>query len=517
MDAIIAVVKKACVWLERSFRSNFVLFLLFWLLLSVYQVDTYFLAGDFFHGMSLLMALYVCSFCLVLSFEKIGVVGIALKSLLYFILVIFNVVYIYSVFFLNSFRVSNVWMIILNTNVNEAKEFFISNVTIQQMLLIVCFLLLSVVLFVFSLKMKIKNKVVGIVGILFLILSLAVSLCNRQVWHDVFSNRISTPDMVISRNLKEYMTHPKVIVHENNVSKIVLVLGESFAKSHSSLYGYSKNTNPMLKKIVDEENLFVFDNVQSPGVFTAEVFKYILNENTRTSKTKWYESTSIFEVFDVAGYDSYWISNQEKTGFVDNVSSNYSQLCKHVLFNDKKETPYDDFLLKNIVHPENDAIVVYHLYGQHPSFSLRYPDNYGVFNVDDYAPGSESVKKVMSDYDNATLYNDSVVFKIMESYKNDDAVIFYFSDHGMDIFESNPEYAGHAKWGVERSVELGTQIPFMIYVSPVTQQKHPVLVEKIQKNLHRSFNTEDLIYTVMDVANLSFDDNRVVEKSIFRN
>lgn len=516
MNTIIAAVKKVLVCLERSFQTNFILFLLFWLLLSVYQVDTYFLAGDAFHGISLLMALYVCSFCLVFFLGKIGIVGFALKALLYFILVIFNIVYIYSVFFLNSFRVSNVWMIILNTNLSEAKEFFSANVSVQQMLIVACFSFFSVGLFVLSVRIKIKNKIVGIVGVLLLILSLAVSLCNRQVWHDVFSNRISTPDMVISRNLKEYMTHPKVNVHENNVSKIVIILGESFAKSHSSLYGYPKNTNPMLKKIVDEGNLFVFDDVQAPGVFTAEVFKYILNENSRTSKTKWYESTSVLEVFDVAGYDSYWISNQERTGFVDNVSSNYSQLCRHVLFNDKKETVYDDFLLKNVIHPEKNAIVIYHLYGQHPAFSLRYPSDYGKFKVDEYSVNNGNTKKILSEYDNATLFNDSIVAGIMNSYQNDDVVIFYFSDHGMDIFESNPEYAGHAKWGVEKSVELGIQIPFMIYISPATQKNHPLLVEKIQKNLHRSFNTENLIYTIMDVAGLSFDDNRENEKTLLK-
>jgi heptose-I-phosphate ethanolaminephosphotransferase len=50
----------------------------------------------------------------------------------------------------------------------------------------------------------------------------------------------------------------------------------------------------------------------------------------------------------------------------------------------------------------------------------------------------------MAEYDNSVLYNDYVVSEIIKCFADKDAVVLYFSDHAIDLFETDEKYCGHA-------------------------------------------------------------------------
>ena len=102
-------------------------------------------------------------------------------------------------------------------------------------------------------------------------------------------------------------------------------------------------------------------------------------------------------------------------------------------------------------------------------------------------------RDVLASYDNATLYNDYVVNTIMDLYKYEDAVVFYFADHALDIFDTNPDYFGHAKMN-EKSQAIGKRIPFVIYVTSVFQNHHAEMVDRMKSAVNTPFNTDKLIY-----------------------
>ena len=64
-------------------------------------------------------------------------------------------------------------------------------------------------------------------------------------------------------DLRDYRQNPDVICSNDSPDNIVLVIGESFTKWHSSLYGYEKETNPLLGRMVADSTLFVYENVKS--------------------------------------------------------------------------------------------------------------------------------------------------------------------------------------------------------------------------------------------------------------
>ena len=48
---------------------------------------------------------------------------------------------------------------------------------------------------------------------------------------------------------------------------LILVIGESYIKSHAGIYGYRLNTTPCMEQEMNRGNLFAFDDVLSPNYF----------------------------------------------------------------------------------------------------------------------------------------------------------------------------------------------------------------------------------------------------------
>ena len=52
----------------------------------------------------------------------------------------------------------------------------------------------------------------------------------------------------------------------NEKETYVIIIGESTTRTHLGLYGYYRNTTPLLKEKSDE--LLIYDNVQAPHTLT---------------------------------------------------------------------------------------------------------------------------------------------------------------------------------------------------------------------------------------------------------
>lgn len=150
--------------------------------------------------------------------------------------------------------------------------------------------------------------------------------------------------------------------------------------------------------------------------------------------------------------------------------------------------------------------------GQHPQYSERYPNKFCIFKENEYLNLPKNQRKKVSEYDNATLYNDYVVDSIINIFSEKEAIILYFSDHGQDIYFSDNEYCGHGITANAKSDSIGRDIPFMIYTSPKFKNKFPSLIERIQNSTNKKFNIEDIIYTLIDISGYKFKDNNDVEK-----
>ncbi len=145
--------------------------------------------------------------------------------------------------------------------------------------------------------------------------------------------------------------------------------------------------------------------------------------------------------------------------------------------------------------------------GSHPDFRLRSPQNFKLFDCDDYVCNNDCYNsQVLAEYDNSIYYNDFVVNSIISCYQDSNSLVIYLSDHALDLFQTDCDYAGHAKANKE-STKVGVEIPFWIYVSPKFKKNNPQMVERINNSRNKPFMTDDLIYVIMDIMGVEFKDN----------
>lgn len=413
-------------------------------------------------------------------------------------------------------------MLILNTNVNEATEFLTSVLRGSIVLGVGGFLAIFVLLWLLSRRYhlgiggKFFYPVMGLLVVMFV-----SNLYHKNVWRD--GPIVHVPYLFYSLNknllpsdLALNSTHPAVTYSQvdQRPANVVLIIGESFSRSHSSLYGYEKQTNPRLGTLKNESLLFTFDSIRSADLRTSESISLMMglcNKADRDNNDKkWYEYTTLIELMINSGYDTYWYSNQDRLGVYNGVARILAQSCNHVNFirdgESMSRNAFDYELVDSssqvIAHMDsNFHFVVYHLMGSHFDYRMRYPEEYDLFSEKDYPDRLNNQREVLAIYDNSILYNDFVVEQIINLFSDKDAVVVYVPDHGQDMFESAPDYFMHAKHNDPVSCYWGARIPFMVYASPSYIEHHPDMVRRMQErqNHPKSWDTEDLPYFIMDL------------------
>ena len=303
-------------------------------------------------------------------------------------------------------------------------------------------------------------------------------------------------------DLYQHQTFPEIEeIRQDHPEKVIVIVGESFARSHSSLYGYSRETNPGLRALTEQGDLFAFTDVTSPSTSTLESFREILGSyDKRQNDKKWYDCTNLIEVFRFLGFHVSWVSNQGYLPMLDDVSSTYSRYCDESHFNKEDGSGLDEFVLDyDYADTGKKEAVIYHLMGQHGVYAKRYPESFAHFEASDYIDLPENQRSIIAEYDNATLYNDYIVSSLMNRYSGSDAVVFYFPDHGQDLFETDPDKFGHGRLGNAESVIVGTQIPFFIYTNSLFRETHPEALALINKRKDIQLNTTDFYSLALDV------------------
>lgn len=509
MKSILDYIKKKILY---PFEKDLFYFLLLWGVISF--PNCYSQKNDITYVIYLLMMYYIVAYIVVFIINLNQIVAKIIKPIILVFLALISLLNLYCFINYNSLLSFDYIQIIMATNLNEIIEFFATYLSWEELFL---FTLVIAIIFFIAFKLpKLQRIKIGwtwMVAFFFLLMSIGAIYHNSGIIKEEFKDKELWDfrfDEVV--DLRCHLTHPKIeecdSIHPKN---IVIILGESFSSNHSSLYGYEKCTNPLLAKQEELGNLLVFKNVTSPCTSTIASFRYLLNTYSINCKDEkpWYDYTNIIETMKVAGYHTAWISNQAEKGMCDNIPGNYAKICDETFFleNEKGDDRFDGRLLSYRLskHHEYNCIF-YHLMGQHGSFKERYPKEYEVFNEKDYSAYPPHQRDILASYDNATLYNDYVVNSIMELYKDQDAIVFYFPDHALDIFDTDPDYFGHAR-KTNASQTQGKKIPFVIYVSPFFKKLHFNKIDMMRKTVVNSYCTDTFIYAVMDATGFRFVDS----------
>ena len=336
---------------------------------------------------------------------------------------------------------------VFNTRYSEASS-FISISTIVYIL----FLGIPPCIYLFAKKIdysKLRKLLVNIFTSLLIVISVLFANVRNILWIDqnatllggrlmpwsYIINSIRHVVILLESNQKEIMLPDAKIATESK-DVCVLIIGESARRENFSLYGYHRNTNPLLAG--DGVKAY---NANSEDVSTIGGVKAILSYK---SSKKLYEILPNY--LYRTGVDVIWRTNNwgepplhiEKYYTKEDLAARYPN-------EDKR---YDGVmfagLAEEIANCEKDKqLIVIHCYTSHgPKYYTNYPSEFNKFTPVCKSTEISSINKqeLVNAYDNTILYTDYLIHSVIETLKEVEGkrcCMIFVSDHGESLGEDD--------------------------------------------------------------------------------
>ncbi len=368
-----------------------------------------------------------------------------------FLMVLFFIINSISVYFVNTYGVildESMIGNVLNTKFEESSSFF----SIKLILYLIFF---GIIPSIYIVKANIitvtwRKFLITISLTLLFLLSLIFANASNWLWIDKNSKTLGGLAMPWSYtvNISLFYVHqyknnqkeillPNATIQDNQKSVVVLVIGESVRSQNFSLYGYNKNTNPLLSKIPNVSHF----NATSCATYTTAGVKGILSYS---------DSDDLYEI----------LPNYLNRNNVEVIwrTTNWGEPPIHIKNYQKREDlltqckgegcNYDELLLTGLkeqiqASKKNKILIVLHTSTSHgPTYSKKYPPQFETFKpvCNSVELGNCSHTELINAYDNTIVYTDYILSKVIEDLKQlkeyHSAMIFV-SDHGESLGEKN--------------------------------------------------------------------------------
>jgi heptose-I-phosphate ethanolaminephosphotransferase len=318
--------------------------------------------------------------------------------------------------------------------------------------------------------------------------------------------------------------HINIVTQSETVDSlnIIFIIGESFIREHSPLYGYPLATTPFLSEEQQAGRLFAFTDVVSPYNQTTRVIRNLLCCNSLGDGEDWFSSPPLTAVFKKNGYRVSMFDNQKTsdTGQVFAFSLNtflYHPRMLATCYQEVNDSTFEydgqlvDYHQRHLpTHPVARQLIVYHLMGQHISFNCRYPKGYDYFTADSIHFRKEpwltpDMKTEIAYYDNATRYNDDVIRQLTSLYKDQTTVMVYFSDHGEEVYDYRDSY-GRDDWSMgsapRQVLRYQYMVPFVVWCSDKYLRQYPEMAGQLRQSIDKPLMLDNVCHLLFHLAHL---------------
>ena len=285
----------------------------------------------------------------------------------------------------------------------------------------------------------------------------------------------------------------------------VMVVGETARAHNFSLYGYPRNTNPLLSKT---PGIKAFPNVTTQSNTTHKSVPMLLSAASAEDFERLFHEKGILAAFKEAGFHTVFISNQlPNHSFIDFLGEQADEYYFLKKEDASQGNHYDEDLLQKLdeILPLADAsssahyryrklFVVLHSYGSHFNYQERYPRSFAYFKPDSRSEAkSENRRDLLNAYDNTIRYTDYILHGIIERlqkwegiqtktdgvYCQPTSAMLYTSDHGENIFDDDRHLFLHA---APKASDYELHVPFIIWTSEGFSKQYPDILKALGEN-----------------------------------
>lgn len=291
----------------------------------------------------------------------------------------------------------------------------------------------------------------------------------------------------------------------DSIEVYVLVIGETARAHNFALYGYGRDTNPLLSQ---QESLVVFSRVTTQSNTTHRSVPMLLTAATAADYNRLYHEKGILAAFREAGFHTVFLSNQRRNhSFIDflGMQADECLFLKEQAADDDAENMSDerlvDGLAKVLAQGRKKEFVVLHTYGSHFNYRERYGREWAFFTPDDRAEAvAENRRDLLNAYDNTLRFTDHLLHSIISllQARGGLSAMLYTSDHGENIFDDGGNHFLHA--GQKASLyEL--HVPFLVWTSDSYGELFPAEVQALQVNKDRQVeNSVSTFHTLLQLG-----------------
>lgn len=431
--------------------------------------------------------------------------------------------YIYG----NSVIAADMFINLMTTNPEEASELLTN---LWPPIIIVCVIygpLLVEAFIQVRRKMRLSvenhNRVVHVgygmlaAGMLFLIPAYRTTP-GSVVLNEIFPvNVIYNFNIAVSEELhvKNYRQTSKQFkynaVRENKPSKreiYVLVIGEASRAANWELYGYSRETNPRLKR---RDDVCLFKNVITQSNTTHKSVPLFLSSIGTDQHRDLYYRKGLAALFNEVGFKTYFLSNQSPQGaMVDNLAKEADEV---VYIGSPRHDMQLLRMMRRIIETDkkNNLLFILHCYGSHFSYHQRYPREFAQFQPDNNVTiQPQNVEMIRNAYDNSIVYTDYFLDSTITYLNSLDAcsALLYCSDHGEDIFDDERGRFLHAS---PTTTYYQLHVASLAWFSRAFSAVYPEKVEAAKEHRWSPATTHAMFHTIADMASIecNFIDHKV--------
>ena len=287
----------------------------------------------------------------------------------------------------------------------------------------------------------------------------------------------------------------------------VLVVGEASRAINWSLWGYNRETNPLLSAT---PGIVIYKDAITQANATHKSVPLILSNATAENYDVIYHQKSIIEAFKEAGFKTIFLSNQTPNRtFTDYFAA---EADYHVNIRPASTggiytiNNYDDHMIPLLRHyidslPDN-LFVVMHTYGSHFNYKERYPQEFTHFTPDDATEVEVSNRnQLINAYDNSIRYTDYFLHHLIQTLDSTGAcsALYYSPDHGEDLLDDDRKRFLHAS---PHPTYYQLHIPLFLWFSETYRNDYPQQYETAITNQTKPVSTHVAFHTMLNLASI---------------
>jgi KDO II ethanolaminephosphotransferase len=273
---------------------------------------------------------------------------------------------------------------------------------------------------------------------------------------------------------------------------VVFVIGETTRWDHMGLFGYARDTTPLLAQ---EANLIALRGTSCDTATKLSLRCMFVRENgTEDDDQRTLKERNVFSVMRKLGFTSELFGMQSEAWFYSSLDANSYEI-REIIASEyaHSKRPIDDMLLvdqmeKSIKkYQQGKHLVVLHTKGSHHMYSQRYTREFARFtpecmDVDD----SCTKQQLINSFDNSVLYVDYMLKNVFDKLRDKNALVFYVPDHGESIDENHHFHATPKEMAPPEQF----RVPFMVWASDkfIAQPLNQQLFTNLEQREKNGFN-----------------------------